>query len=143
MSTHLLVGLTLVVGAPAPKPAPPPAAPTIVGTWRFESQIDDGQPQPCVGRTIEFTANGKFVVRTDGKEEDYGAYTVDPSKDPPQTEWDPKANGNDVPGIYQLEGDTLRVCLLADPKGVRPKAFVAPAGSKYILLTLKRAKAAK
>ena len=143
MYTHLFVGLTLLVGAPAPKSAPPSPAPTIVGTWQFESHVNDGQPQPCPGWTIEFTANGKFVVRIDGKEEDHGAYTVDPSKDPPQTEWDPKANGNDVPGIYQVEGDTLCVCLLADPKGVRPTAFVSPAGSKYILLTLKRTKASK
>jgi uncharacterized protein (TIGR03067 family) len=50
------------------------------------------------------------------------------------------------PGVYELKGDTLRLCADFDlspdgpPMRKRPAKFAAPAGSKLTLLVLKRVK---
>src|SRR5205823_12647910 len=43
-------------------------------------------------------------------------------------------------GIYQFDGDTLKLCLSIDPAKVseRPAEFAAKAGAKRVVLTLRR-----
>ena len=48
--------------------------------------------------------------------------------------------GTLVPGIYQIDGDTLELCLANDPADERPKKFEAPARSRLSLLVLTRVK---
>ena len=44
-------------------------------------------------------------------------------------------------GIYELDGDTLRICDNADDvAGGRPAAFVSSAGSDQVLISFKRVK---
>jgi uncharacterized protein (TIGR03067 family) len=43
------------------------------------------------------------------------------------------------PGIYDLEGDTLKMCY-ATGKAKRPEAFESKAGSKHVLAVFKRLK---
>ncbi len=48
-----------------------------------------------------------------------------------------------VHGIYELNGDTLRICVpVGDPTKLtnRPTEFASPKGSNWALITLKRAK---
>ncbi|HKA07629.1 MAG TPA: hypothetical protein VKD71_10250, partial [Gemmataceae bacterium] len=48
-------------------------------------------------------------------------------------------------GIYQLDGDTLKVSLSIDPTNVdqRPTEFTTKAGEMRVLLTFKRLKGAE
>jgi uncharacterized protein (TIGR03067 family) len=143
VGTNLLVGLALAVplGAPALKPAPkPPAPPTLHGEWAVESFIDDGEPEDCVGMTIEFATNNRLVVRKGGKVDDEGTYSTAPAKDPGELDWVEADGKNRLPGIYRFDGDTLILCVRADPAGTRPTAFDAPPGSDCALIILKRAK---
>src|SRR5205823_12704263 len=70
-----------------------------------------------------------------------GIYHLDPSKSPKQIDFtilgEVKKTGL---GIYQLDGDTLKLCLSIDPAKVdqRPKEFAAKAGEKRVVLTLRR-----
>jgi hypothetical protein len=48
--------------------------------------------------------------------------------------------GKTVRGIYEVKGDTQRVCVAAAGKP-RPKAFESREGSGHTLITYKRAKA--
>ena len=50
---------------------------------------------------------------------------------------DPTGDSNFL-GIYKIEGDKLILCLSMG--GERPKEFASPAGSKFMLVTCKRAK---
>ena len=43
------------------------------------------------------------------------------------------------PGIYELDGDTLKVCYAIDG-GKRPAEFKAKPGSKHVLIVFKRLK---
>jgi uncharacterized protein (TIGR03067 family) len=68
---------------------------------------------------------------------------LDPAKQP--KEIDLKAlggmyQGKTVPGIYEVKGDTLKLCLPNKDDILRPKEFNAPKDSRLVLLVLKRSK---
>ena len=95
-------------------------------------------PKPDV--TITFGADGKYETRAPGGDAKVsGTFTFDPKKDPPELDVTEPANAGKVsPSIYKIDGDTLTICSSTD--GERPKAFDAPAGSKFVLLVLQRIK---
>lgn len=99
----------------------------IQGTWKFVSHVFGDKAQSkeeLANQTITF-ADNKWTVRQDGKVVSGGTHRFDPSKTPGQvdavvTEGEDK--GNTMLGIYELKGDTIRVCF--DPKGKkRPSDF--------------------
>jgi uncharacterized protein (TIGR03067 family) len=143
MHTSLILGLTLLVAAPAPKEAPKKEAPSLIGEWVPESAIHAGKNDPPPpGSSITFTKEGKCLV-TEGKDSkpESMSFTFDPKKDPAEIDIsDPQVGMGEkaIKGIYKIDGDTMLICLSID--GERPKAFASPAGSQSILITLKRAK---
>jgi uncharacterized protein (TIGR03067 family) len=80
-------------------------------------------------QTITF-AGDKWTVRQGDKVIQAGTHKFDPAKKPPQvdavvTEGEDK--GSTMLGIYELKGDSLKVCF--DPKGKeRPTDFTSKAG---------------
>jgi uncharacterized protein (TIGR03067 family) len=135
--------LALAVGAPAPKAEAKKDPPTVIGKWVPESAIQGGKPDnPPPGTAIEFTADGKFIATEGpaGKPEE-GTYKTDPKKDPAEidlTEPGGGGRGGPILGIYMLDGDTMT--LVISMEGTRPTAFESPAGSKVMLIVLKRVK---
>jgi uncharacterized protein (TIGR03067 family) len=71
-------------------------------------------------------------------------FKLDPKQKPAAvdlTALDGDAKGAVSPGIYELNGDTLRWCQSDDEKSKeRPKAFGSPDKSRIYLFTFKRAK---
>ena len=54
---------------------------------------------------------------------------------------DGRSKGDVLLGIYQLDGDALKLCVASDPKiNDRPSRFTSEVGSKNFLYTFKRAK---
>jgi uncharacterized protein (TIGR03067 family) len=142
VSTSLLVGLAIVVGAPAKKDPPAKEPPSLVGEWVGESGTRGGKPDnPPPGTTITFTADGnvRFKEGKDDKAEE-GTYKADPKKSPAEIDIVPSKDGKapTILGIYKIEGDTLTMCIVMG--GERPKEFASPAGSEVMLITCKRAK---
>ena len=139
MTTSILVGLALVVGAPAKKDAPPKDPPSLVGEWVGESGTRDGKPDnPPAGTSLTFTADGKvhFKEGAKGKPEE-GTYKADAKKNPAEIDISPPdAKGETILGIYKIEGDTLTLCFHMG--GERPGEFAAPPGSQRMLVTCKR-----
>src|SRR5947209_7994926 len=142
MTTSLLIGLAIVVGAPAKKEAPAKEPPSIVGEWVGESGVRGGKPDnPPAGTSITFTADGKVLFKEGAdKKAEEGTYKIDAKKTPAELDIVPSL-GDKAPtlvGIYKIEGDTLSMCIAMG--GDRPKEFAAPAGSEVMLVTCKRAK---
>ena len=99
----------------------------IQGTWKFVSQDRDGKPMPkddLAKQTITF-AGDKWTVHRDGKVVQAGTHKFDPDKKPAQVDAVVKEGqdkGSTMLGIYEMKGDTLKVCF--DLKGKeRPADF--------------------
>jgi len=80
-------------------------------------------------QTITF-AGDKWTVRRDGEVVQAGTHKFDPGKKPPQVDaavTEGEGKGFTMLGVYELKGDTLKVCF--DPEGKeRPTDFTGKAG---------------
>jgi uncharacterized protein (TIGR03067 family) len=115
----------------------------IQGVWKFESVEEDGRqlPKDEVAQTITFKGDAFTVKRGDAVLQ-AGTHQLDPTKKPAAVDakiTEGEQKGATMLGIYELAGDTIKVCF--DPMGKkRPTEFKAAAGSGHFLATLKREK---
>jgi uncharacterized protein (TIGR03067 family) len=115
------------------------------GTWRMSSKEEDGKKfseEEIKDLILTHDGAGKCSVRRGDKVIAEATVKLDPTKKPKTieiafTEGDHK--GKTVLGIYEIEGDTFRVCV-APPGDGRPATFSAEAGSGRILNVYKREK---
>jgi uncharacterized protein (TIGR03067 family) len=135
-----VLALTIVVAAPATKDGKKDP-PSLVGEWAAETAVVGGKPEnPPPGTTWTFTADGKSVLTIPGGAgPGAGTFTTDVKKDPATVDISDGPKGKPMKGIYKVEGDTLTLCLVQDGDE-RPTALESPAGSKAILITLKKVK---
>jgi uncharacterized protein (TIGR03067 family) len=113
----------------------------IDGTWVGSKAELRGKPFPEeLTRTIRITVEkGRYRVAVSGTSEE-GIFKLDPStklKSLDMIGTDGPNTGNRLLAIYELDGDTLRVCY--DLSGVnRPKEFTTTEGSDLYLVTYTR-----
>ena len=113
----------------------------LQGTWRIESSLWNGVPEPEVAKRARYLFQGnKFiVVDIDGNRREETIRLM-PDQTPKAIDCSSKGDGQTLPGIYELEGDTLRWCSpLGSPK-VRPTSFTSQPGSRQYLMVLRREK---
>src|SRR4051812_47595112 len=140
MTSSLLIGLALVVAAPAPKEAGKKDMPTLEGVWNVESALKGGKlDNSPPGGTLQFMPDGKMLLK-EGLKDITGTYTSDAKKDPGEIDLNLEAGGMTLTlkGIFKFEGETLKICLTF--MGDRPAKFESPDGAMTVLLTLKRSK---
>ena len=120
-----------------------PTDDALQGTWSPTQAELAGKPMPdAVLKTISLTLdNGKYTAFV-GDEPDKGTYTIDPTSNPRSmsvTGTEGPNQGKTFPAIYELNGDTLRICYdLSGEK--RPTEFKTVAGTKLYLVTYHRKK---
>ena len=118
----------------------------LEGTWRVISLEVDGmkiaeetiKDSRLVIKGKEFTMKEKIATYR-------GTFTIDPSKKPKTIDIKFTAGpekGNSSLGIYQLEGDDLKLCLTITAKD-RPTEFAAKPKSGHGFEVLKREKPKK
>jgi uncharacterized protein (TIGR03067 family) len=141
-----LVCLCLAVGASlhAFAAGSPDDTKAVQGSWQPVTAEMAGQPMPeAVLKTISLQLeDGKYVVFV-GANPDKGTYTIDSATKPKSmtvTGMEGPNIGKTFPAIYELEGDTLRICY--DLSGAkRPTEFKSIAGTRLYLVTYQRKKA--
>lgn len=119
----------------------PDDAKSIQGAWTPSKAELGGKPVPdAVLKMIKLKRdNGKYEASVAG-ESDIGTYTLDVASKPKGmtvngTEGPNK--GKCFPAIYELDGDTLRICY--DLSGAkRPTEFRSTVGTKLYVVTYKR-----
>jgi uncharacterized protein (TIGR03067 family) len=114
------------------------------GTWKFES-LEIGGMKMDVGvyKDVRLILEGDKFTHKEGKEPAHGTFKVDVSKKPKTidiTFTDGPEKGNTILGIYELDGDTYRVCIDLAKKDVRPTKFESKMGTMLVLEVLKREK---
>ena len=114
------------------------------GTWTFESSEMGGQKMPADElKTAVLTFEGaKHTVKNGDKVIQTGTQTIDPAKSPKTidvTITEGPSKGTVMLGIYELDGDTLKVCFDFGGK-TRPTEFKSPPGSQTFLNVHKRVK---
>ena len=114
------------------------------GTWTFESVETCGQKEPAAGfkgMTVTF-AGDKFTVKKGDEVIQAGTQKLDPSRSPKTvdvTVAEGLSKGAVMLGIYEIKGDTLKVCF--DPEGKkRPAEFKSASGSQTFVAVHKRVK---
>jgi uncharacterized protein (TIGR03067 family) len=142
----------------APKPADPkPADPKkddakgkeagLVGSWAVDKYEMDGKavpvPPPAAGIVHKFDKDGGVTVTGGpGGEELSGTYKVDTSASPKTIDLTLKAKNNREQthtGVYELDGDSLKLVMPPVPGGPRPKDVKGAAPFAPVMV-LKRVK---
>ena len=129
--------------APVPK-AKPKDVEAIQGTWQVETfDFDPGVPKlPFDVTQMKFTfkADGKMTMTMGDmppKESEYKLLPAAKVKEIDMTE-----SGRVARGIYEVDGDTLKMCVADGVNAVRP-IEMKPVGMGVVLVTLKRVKDVK
>jgi uncharacterized protein (TIGR03067 family) len=115
---------------------------TMDGTWQLVEGVIAGNPfPPEVVKGIKLTRTGdKYVVTAESKDE--GTVKYIPNTSPAAMEITGTAGpnkGKTFPAIYELHGDTLKVCYDLSGKA-RPTEFKSKPGTQLFLATYKRVK---
>jgi uncharacterized protein (TIGR03067 family) len=141
LPSALAVVLAVLVAA-APTAGAAPEKNDLLGTWRVTSITQGGETVPeeflkKLGVRMRFTEN-KLLLQAEGKEDETATYKIDAKKTPHEIDITDDKNRTEK-GIYELKGDTLRICF-ADPGNSRPTRFTAEKGTKTTLIELRRDK---
>ena len=138
-----LVVLTLIVGlfaAPIPK-GKVKDEDTIQGTWQVELlDFGPGAPVPPFDFTqmkFTFKAGGKLTMNMGDMPPKEGEYKLDPAAK--VKEIDLTDSSRVALGIYELEGNSLKMCIAEGENAVRPTEM-KPDGKSIAVVTLKRVK---
>jgi uncharacterized protein (TIGR03067 family) len=109
----------------------------LEGTWLLISAEANGEQIPkeaLKGQTT--TLKGEtFTIRTPGVPPARGKFKIDPSKSPKQFDWAEEGTKVALIAIYELRGDTLRICSTR-AGGKRPTTFSTKGGTAKQVLAL-------
>jgi uncharacterized protein (TIGR03067 family) len=149
MSRHigmvLVVGLMLAADAPKENDAKKETE-KLQGSWRGVSMERGGEVEKERAPQFVLTFDkGQHILKLRDKVHAKGPFKIDPSKSPKtidltDTTADPSdPSGGKAWGIYELDGDTLKLCTLDGKRERRPKGFNTK-GTDVTLVILKREK---
>jgi uncharacterized protein (TIGR03067 family) len=115
----------------------------VEGTWQLKEAELAGQKWPeDVVKTIQLKITGDKYTLQSNEKPDAGTFKLDPDKQPKQitiTGTDGPNKGKTFPAIYEITGDTLKVCY--DLSGqAHPREFKTAPGTQLFLATYKRRK---
>ena len=146
MSTHALavVVASCVIAAWGGPLVADDAKQELDGTWVVESVVRDPKEKGArEGKSFRVMIPGEaVVVEAAQKDTILGtlAIKLDAAKKPKSVEITPEGEKEAVLAIYELEGDTLKVCWGPLEKKEAPTQFSAKPGSRQSVVTLKRKK---
>jgi uncharacterized protein (TIGR03067 family) len=117
----------------------------LQGTWQCVVAIKGGKPAPpevVPGLRMAFRGNRLFLAEDGRPEKGEGFVRLNSTTSPKQIDVvaseDAKAPLRG--GIYDLQGDTLKVCMAEGASQPRPTEFASKPGGKTVYLELKRKK---
>ena len=114
----------------------------LQGSWQCTAWRFNGRDDPERAKVLESSyAGNRLTLWTEGQEYRHGLVTLDPERTPKaMNTWDLDGPAPDETnrGIYQIDGDTLKVCIVLDRGADRPAEFTSEPGSNRLLITYRR-----
>jgi uncharacterized protein (TIGR03067 family) len=114
---------------------------SLQGEWKLVSATRDGKDMPPERvKGFKNTVKGdRFTITSEGKTAEEGTMKLEPGKKPKQTDLVLAEGNRTARGIYELSGDTFKLCY-APPGKDRPKEFSAREGTGCTLSVWQRKK---
>ncbi len=118
------------------------------GSWTAIAIEENGEALPAeqikrAQEKITFTGD-KYVQTAGGKIVEAGTQKLDPTKKPKTMDisvTDGDEKGKTQLAIYEIEGETLKICAGRHGSTERPKEFSTKSGGGVVLIVLKKDKA--
>lgn len=112
----------------------------LQGTWQLESLQGPGKGKPDVKQHTLFVGGELYLVRDGDRTVQAGVLRLLPTRTPRRIDVSVRKGqheDNTMLGIYELKGDTLKLCF--DPEGEgRPASFATRADSSVFVAVYKR-----
>jgi uncharacterized protein (TIGR03067 family) len=110
------------------------------GAWKAEKAVIGGHDagKEVLDKLVVEIKDNKVRIR-DGSTDSDAEMKLDPSKKPAWIDLTPTREKQVIKGIYEQEGDSLKLCWTKEGKD-RPTAFESKEGSETVLMVLKRDK---
>jgi uncharacterized protein (TIGR03067 family) len=122
MSRLLLGALVLcLLGLPAAADDNKKDAEALKGTWKVTKVSVDGQTPPDADNAFLHLTTDELAPELGGRKQPPAKYKLDASKSPKQIDLEPPGQGMMIEGIYEIKGDTLKLCFRR--MGGRPTSF--------------------
>jgi len=116
----------------------------IQGTWKITSETRDGKEIPAdANKDVRMVFSGDKLLIKEGDATKEASYRLDRTRKPAGIEIVPADGphkGQKLQGIFALEGDALKICILLAPGKTPPTEFAAKPQSGCDLLVLHREK---
>lgn len=143
-------GVTATHQDPVPPGNRPHGSRSLVGRWALVSLVINGEDRTNRSVTTAsavvyytFSADGRFRIVHGDSVSETGAWSVDTTMSPAYFDHIPDVDGKPglyVPGIYAINGDTLRISIVAPNSARRhPTQFRSSPADGSWLLVLRRA----
>ncbi len=133
-------GLLLVLGAQGDEATLKKEKAALQGAWKIVSlETATGKDAKVEGAILDFDKDGKnftFTLNGDTKKATFKLYAAGKPKEIDIISPD----GKTLEGVYQIEKDTLKICLATDINDGRPNEFATKEGKNFVLIVLERVK---
>ncbi len=128
------------VSEPQDSPAVAAERARIMGRWQVLARESGGESLDMTDRDFSITFGAdRYRLVINGRTRQDGTFTLDPKRQPHRIDWTARVDGKEhrVLGLYELRGETLKLCM-ADAGEARP-VKLSTAGLGYVVLyTLRR-----
>ncbi len=115
----------------------------LQGVWKVTEAVRDGKPDEDIKGDTLTIAGESFTIKVSKGGDMKGNLKLDFAKKPKAVDLvntDGAAKGSTFLGIYEVAGETMKLCLAPPAATERPKEFVSKPGANHMMITLKREK---
>jgi uncharacterized protein (TIGR03067 family) len=146
MGFRFLLFSLVVTGTTAQGQESPPVDGGLNGTWEITAMIDNGELIPETKISAGWVQNSRvyisgqmfsFIRPTTQQRRDL-LFVINPNSNPKTFDVAGSLERTGAKGIYQLDGQSLFLCMAGPERQERPREFAAPLGSQNILMILKK-----